>query len=84
MFQPGEEGHHGAKFMLEEGLLDVAKHKDGSESPIKAAYALHITSSMPTGVVGTRSGPLMASSDVVSIKVSGKGGHASEPFRTRN
>ena len=23
MFQPGEEGHHGAKFMLEEGLLDV-------------------------------------------------------------
>ena len=24
MFQPGEEGHHGARFMLEEGLLDVA------------------------------------------------------------
>ena len=23
MFQPGEEGHHGARFMLEEGLLDV-------------------------------------------------------------
>ena len=23
MFQPGEEGHHGARFMLDEGLLDV-------------------------------------------------------------
>ena len=82
MFQPGEEGYGGAEYMLDEGILDVGPHRDGSESPITAAYALHITSSMPTGVVGTRSGPLMASSDVVSIKVSGKGGHASEPFRT--
>ena len=23
MFQPGEEGHHGARYMLDEGLLDV-------------------------------------------------------------
>jgi len=82
MFQPGEEGYHGAKFMLEEGLLDVSKNKDGSESPITAAYALHITASMPAGTIGTRSGPLMASSDVLSIKITGKGGHASEPFRT--
>ena len=82
MFQPGEEGHHGAKFMLDEGLLDVPKHRDGSASPITSAYALHITSSLPAGTVGTRSGPLMASSDVLSIKIMGKGGHASEPFRT--
>ncbi|MFM8955613.1 MAG: M20 family metallopeptidase [Actinomycetota bacterium] len=82
MFQPGEEGHHGAKFMLEEGLLDVAKDKNGSDSPVAAAYALHITSSLPNGVVGTRGGPIMASSDVVSIKIIGRGGHASEPFRT--
>ena len=82
MFQPGEEGYHGAKFMLEEGLLNVSKLKDGSDSPIKAAYALHITSSMPAGTVGTRSGPVMASSDTLSITITGKGGHASEPFRT--
>ena len=82
MFQPGEEGYHGAKFMLDEGLLNVSKLKDGSESPIKAAYALHITSSMPAGTVGTRSGPVMASSDTLSITITGKGGHASEPFRT--
>ena len=30
MFQPGEEGHHGARFMLDEGLLDVPTLSDGS------------------------------------------------------
>ncbi len=29
MFQPGEEGHHGARFMLDEGLLDVPPLADG-------------------------------------------------------
>ncbi len=32
MFQPGEEGHHGAKHMLDEGLLDVPPMSDGTES----------------------------------------------------
>src|SRR5258705_5774680 len=36
MFQPGEEGFHGARFMLEEGLLDQA----GGERP-SGAFALH-------------------------------------------
>ena len=82
MFQPGEEGHHGAKFMLDEGLLDVAPFADGTPSPITAAYALHITSSIPVGMVGSRGGPVMASSDKLTITVTGRGGHASEPFRT--
>ena len=34
MFQPGEEGYHGARFMLEEGL------HDGGTAP-SAAFALH-------------------------------------------
>ena len=38
MFQPGEEGYHGARYMIEEGLLD-----DGVEK----AFALHITSTAP-------------------------------------
>ena len=84
MFQPGEEGHHGAKFMLEEGLLDVAPLADGTESPIAAAYALHITTSIPAGWVTGKGGPIMASSDTFEIVVNGKGGHASEPFRARD
>ena len=84
MFQPGEEGHHGARYMLEEGLLDVPPLADGTPSPIEAAYALHITSTIPTGMVAARGGPQMASSDTMQIVVTGKGGHASEPFRARD
>ncbi len=79
MFQPGEEGHHGAKFMLEEGLLDVPPLADGTESPVTGAFAIHITSNMLSGMVGTKSGPLLASADEFVIRVHGAGGHASAP-----
>lgn len=82
MFQPGEEGEHGARYMLEEGLLDVPPLADGSESPVTGAFALHITSTIPTGMVATKGGPTMASADTFHILVKGAGGHASEPFRT--
>ncbi|MEO6125566.1 MAG: M20 family metallopeptidase [Ilumatobacteraceae bacterium] len=81
MFQPGEEGHHGAKYMLEEGLLNVSPLADGTPSPVTGAFALHITSSMPAGMVSTRGGSIMASSDHLLITVHGRGGHASEPHR---
>lgn len=81
MFQPGEEGHHGARFMLEEGLLDVPALADGSPSPVTGAFAIHITSSMPAGWLSCRGGSIMASADHLIITVKGKGGHASEPFR---
>ena len=79
MFQPGEEGHHGAKYMLDEGLLDVPPLPDGSESPVTGAFALHITSTIPTGVVATKGGPILASADEFTIRVHGAGGHASAP-----
>ena len=83
MFQPGEEGYAGARFMLEEGLLDVGAHGvDGSPSPITGAFAMHITSAAPSGFVSTRPGPVMASSDTMTITITGRGGHASEPYRT--
>jgi hippurate hydrolase len=81
MFQPGEEGHHGARHMLDEGLLDVGDLSDGTASAVTGAFALHVTSAMPTGWVSTRGGPVMASSDSFSIRVVGRGGHASEPHR---
>ncbi|MBS0411305.1 MAG: amidohydrolase [Proteobacteria bacterium] len=70
MFQPGEEGHHGARFMIEDGLLDPMPD---------AAFALHISPNMPRGVFAGRTGPLLASSDKIRIKVRGAGGHASMP-----
>jgi amidohydrolase len=81
MFQPGEEGHHGARFMLDEGLLDVPNRSDGTPSPVDAAFALHITSALPSGWASTRGGPIMASADTMSIRIIGRGGHASEPHR---
>lgn len=70
MFQPGEEGHHGARFMLEDGLLDPLPD---------AAFALHILPNAPHGIFSSKPGPLMASTDRIKIAVIGKGGHASMP-----
>ena len=72
MFQPGEEGFHGARYMIEEGLLDEHGRPD-------AAYALHISSTVPTGELQTRAGPVMAAADVLRVTVTGRGGHASAP-----
>ncbi len=70
MFQPGEEGYHGARFMLDEGLI----------TPLPdAAFALHIMPNGPRGVFSGRKGPLLASADKVRIWITGKGGHASMP-----
>jgi amidohydrolase len=74
MVQPGEEGHHGARFMLEEGLLDAVP-----EAPVSGAFALHISTMFPTGTINVRPGPMMASADQFTITVQGRGGHASTP-----
>jgi hippurate hydrolase len=77
MFQPGEEGYHGARFMLEEGLLDGVPAAGG----VTGAFALHITSMFPSGTINTKGGALMASSDTMRIVVRGRGGHASAPHQ---
>jgi len=72
MFQPGEEGHAGAKVMLDEGLLDRFGECD-------RAFAIHVTPLLPPGMVATRGGPVMASADEFRLTVTGRGGHASMP-----
>jgi hippurate hydrolase len=71
MFQPGEEGHHGAKFMMDDGLL--------AKAAPEAAFALHISPNMPAGMVVTRAGPLLASAETVHARITGRGGHAAMP-----
>ena len=71
MFQPGEEGHHGAKFMMDDGLL--------AKAAPEAAFALHISPNMPAGTVVTRAGPLLASAETVHAVITGRGGHAAMP-----
>jgi amidohydrolase len=79
MFQPGEEGFGGAEFMLDEGLLDLPPLADGTPSPVTGAYALHISTNLPSGWIAAKGGPIMASADTMFITVTGRGGHASQP-----
>src|SRR4051812_14325434 len=72
MFQPGEEGHAGARRMIEDGLLDADPKPD-------AAFALHIFPNFKAGAIAGRAGPLLAAVDTWKIKVRGRGGHASMP-----
>ena len=71
MFQPGEEGHHGARHMLAEGLL-------GDPLP-QAAFALHVWPTLDHGAVACRAGTMLASTDMLSAAIIGKGGHAAMP-----
>ncbi|MCS6128355.1 amidohydrolase [Shewanella baltica] len=77
IFQPAEEGapdgeEGGAELMLKEGLF--AKRKPDQ------VFGMHVTSSMPSGMIGVRSGPAMASEDSFTIKVKGRQTHGSRPW----
>lgn len=71
MFQPGEEGHGGARIMLEEGML-------GDPLP-DAAFALHIWPTLAHGVIACRAGTMLASTDLLRATIIGRGGHAAMP-----
>ncbi len=73
MFQPGEEGWHGARYMLDDGLIDPLPD---------AAFALHVMPNARHGLVAGRSGALMAAADQIDIVIEGRGGHASMPHQT--
>ncbi|MGZ4607765.1 MAG: M20 metallopeptidase family protein [Blastococcus sp.] len=75
MVQPGEEGFHGARYMLDEGLLDIVP-----EAPVAGAFALHISSQFASGSINVRPGPMMAAADQWRMVVRGRGGHASMPY----
>ena len=77
-FQPGEEGHHGADFMLEQG-----DHMVTGSKPIRA-YGLHVFSSYPLGMMGSKAGPLMSSSGDMFVTVTGSGGHGSMPWLSKD
>jgi amidohydrolase len=76
IFQPAEEGGRGAFRMLEEGLLE--------RFPFDEIYGYHNWPMLPRGVCAIRPGPMLASADVFTIELSGKGGHAAMPHRTRD
>lgn len=77
-FQPGEEGHHGADIMIEEGMLDITGAR-----PI-AAYGLHVFTAIPKGLIASKIGPMMASAGDLHVTFQGSGGHGSMPWMSRD
>lgn len=77
-FQPGEEGHHGADVMIEEGMLELT-----GNHPI-AAYGLHVFTSLPLGSIACKPGPLMASAGDMHVTFRGSGGHGSMPWLSKD
>jgi len=77
MFQPGEEGFHGARVMLDEGLLDLPAGQE-----VTGAFALHISTRYASGTIDYRPGPMLVAADFIRLTIRGRGGHASAPHQT--
>lgn len=76
IFQPGEEGFAGGRYMIEDGLVQ----KFG----IDEFYALHAEPMLPVGCVGFIPGFATANADIFKITFTGVGGHGSRPHLTRD
>jgi amidohydrolase len=72
IFQPGEEGHHGARQMVQGGALEG----------VEALAGLHVGSifpELPRGCFGTRKGAVMAGGATFEATFQGRGAHGAHP-----
>ena len=74
LFQPAEEGGHGAKKMIEDGALEN----------IDAVFGWHNWPAIPFGKAVCPDGAVMAGNGTFNITIKGKGGHASQPEIVRD
>lgn len=79
LWQPAEEGGGGAEVLCRAGVLD------GRVGPkVSAVFGLHGWPGLPVGVVSTRPGPLLASTDTFTATFIGKGCHGAFPHLGRD
>jgi amidohydrolase len=69
LFQPAEEGGHGARRMVEAGCLDG----------VDAVFGFHNWPGLPAGHYACPDGPVMAANGEWTITITGRGGHAASP-----
>jgi amidohydrolase len=72
IFQPAEE--------VPGGALDVLAA--GGIASVDRVFALHCDPRLDVGKVGTRTGPITAACDMITVKVTGPGGHTARPHLT--
>jgi len=73
VFQPAEEGFGGAERMVEAGVLENPRPE--------LTLALHLWNHASLGWLGIASGPTMAAADILTIRITGKGGHGAMPHQ---
>lgn len=71
IFQPAEENGGGARTMIADGLFE--------RFPVDAIFGLHNWPGVPAGEFRFITGPAMASVDMVTITIVGRGGHGARP-----
>ncbi|MCG6945381.1 MAG: amidohydrolase [Deltaproteobacteria bacterium] len=76
IFQPGEEGGHGAREMIRDGVLENPK--------VDRIVAAHVAPLIPFGTVGIYLREACASADAFFIKMTGQGAHAAYPHLSRD
>ncbi|MBN8524094.1 MAG: amidohydrolase [Planctomycetes bacterium] len=69
LFQPAEEGGHGARRMVAEGCLDG----------VDAVFGFHNWPGLPDGHYACPDGPVMAANGEWHATIRGRGGHAASP-----
>lgn len=74
VFQPAEEGGHGAKRMIEAGALNG----------VDAIFGWHNWPAIPYGQAVCPDGTVMAGNGTFKIELRGRGGHASQPEQCRD
>jgi hippurate hydrolase len=74
IFQPAEEGGHGAKKMIEHGAL----------AGVDLIYGWHNWPALPFGELFCPEGIVMCGNGTFEITVQGRGGHASQPELCRD
>ncbi|MEN3305821.1 MAG: hypothetical protein V7603_2023 [Micromonosporaceae bacterium] len=73
LFQPAEE-------VTPSGAPEVIAA--GGLRDVSSIFALHCAPQIPAGLVGVRSGPITAATDLVEVRLRGRGGHTARPHLT--
>ena len=75
VFQPAEE-------MMPGGATEVINH--GGLQGVSSIFTVHCDPTLDVGQVGLREGAITGAADMVSIRLSGRGGHTSRPHLTED